>query len=178
MTAPRTDHVLNVVDLVDRPGASRRVDLAIPVPEGLESPAATVHEPVRLSGVVESVVEGILLRGTVRARATVACSRCLADLSDELSVDVSELFIDPEAAPAEDPVEPGYELIGDRLDLDMLLRDALVPAVPYRLLCRPECAGLCVSCGANLNEGACGCEETLSDSRWKVLEGLELPEGD
>ena len=64
------------------------------------------------------------------------------------------------------------------IDLDTLLRDALVPAVPYRPLCDPDCKGLCASCGVNRNETTCDCVDVTVDARWSALEGLRLSNGD
>lgn len=184
MTSSLHDTVLQVADLIDRPGSSRRVDLALATPPGLELPLATVIEPIRLVADVASVVEGLLVRGRLTTDVRVQCSRCLADLDISVTADVAELFTDParaeELGPGVDPadvVEEGYEIADGRIDLDTLVRDALVPAVPYQPLCDAACRGLCPVCGANRNEVDCDCAESAGDSRWAALEGLRLPNG-
>jgi uncharacterized protein len=184
MTSSLHDTVLQVADLIDRPGSSRRVDLALATPPGLELPLATVVEPIRLVADVASVVEGLLVRGTLTTDVRVQCSRCLADLDISVTADVAELFTDParasEFGPGVEPadvVEEGYEIADGRIDLDTLVRDALVPAVPYQPLCDAACRGLCPVCGANRNEVDCDCAEPAGDARWAALEGLRLPNG-
>ena len=176
MSADARDRILRVADLIDRPGVSRRVDLAVPVPADLELDMATVVGDLRLTGVLESVVDGILVRGEVSAQLESACARCLTDLQQPVTADVVELF----SSPSEDAeeVEAGYEITEGTIDLDTLLRDALVPAVPYRPLCSEDCKGLCAECGINRNDAECSCEDFTVDARWAALEGLQLRDGE
>lgn len=174
MTVSSPHHTLNATDLVDRPGASREVDLALPVPSGFSTPVATAEEPLRLHGVVESVVEGLLVRGELEARLRLDCSRCLTPMVVGVAVDVVELFSEPETGEGE--VEAGYELVDGHLDLSTLLRDGLATAVPYQPLCQAGCRGLCASCGADLNTTTCACTFEDTDPRWDVLRHLHLPE--
>jgi uncharacterized protein len=171
------DRVLKVADLVDAPGASRRVDLDVPVPEGFDVPLVTLSEPLHLSGVLESVVDGLLVRGELAADIGASCARCLEPVTERVVTDVVELFQDPRKTPTEDleAVDEGYEIRDGQIDLDALLRDALAPALPTRPLCRDDCAGLCAQCGANRNDAPCDCAETDHDPRWAALEGLQLP---
>ncbi len=174
MTTPVHDRVLRVADLVDRPGTSRRVDLALPAPADLALELAEVVGPVRLVGVVESVVEGVLVRVLLEATVRTPCARCLRDLVTPVDAEVVELFTDPADAELADDVDPGYEIVEGIIDLDALLRDALVPAVPYRPLCREDCAGLCPQCGVERDAAACDCTDTTTDARWAALQGLRL----
>ena len=149
MPSHARNHIVHIADLIDRPGVSRRVDLDIPA--DVELDMATLTDDVHLEGVLESVVEGILVRAELSADIAAACSRCLAELQERVTADVVELFVDP--ATTEDPadLEAGYEISDATINLDTLIRDALVPAVPYRPLCREDCKGLCAQCGVNRN---------------------------
>jgi uncharacterized protein len=179
MSADARDRLLRVADLIDRPGASRRVDLAMPAPADLALDMAEVVGDLRLTGVVESVVDGLLVRGTVAATLSLACARCLQDLTSDVEADVVELFTDPTRTEADVEVEAGYEINDDAtISLDTLVRDALVPAVPYRPLCDEDCQGLCAQCGINRNEDRCECVDVRTDARWAALEGLQLRDGD
>jgi uncharacterized protein len=173
MTAAN-DRLLRVPDLIDRPGASRRLDVALPAPDDLQLPLAEVTGSLRLCGVVESVVEGLLVRATLTAPLRSSCARCLVALTEQVEADVVELFTAADDADA-DP-EPGYTYAEGVVDLGALLRDALVPSVPLRSLCSSDCQGLCPQCGTDRNVAACDCIETNADSRWAALEGLRLPD--
>ena len=171
---PRPRSVLGVHDLLDRPGASRLLDLGLEVPADVDLPLIEEVSPLRLKGVAEGVVEGVRVRGTLSADITVACARCLKRVAAAVSTDVAELYSDP--AEADDPadVEAGYELADGQIDLGALLRDALVPALPQAPPCRPDCQGLCATCGADRNVADCDCAEDAADHRWAALEGLRL----
>lgn len=178
MSPLSNDRSLSVADLVGRPGASRRLELELTPPEDLDRPLMRVTEPVRLEGVLESVVDGILVRGRISTQVETQCSRCLAEIHEEVEADVVELFRDPSSVDPDDEHEAGYEIRDAQIDLDVMVRDALAPALPYSPLCDEACKGLCASCGADLNEGSCDCTDEHTDARWAALEGLRLaPEG-
>ncbi|MGH8896574.1 MAG: YceD family protein [Egibacteraceae bacterium] len=186
-----TDTVLSVAGLIDRPGASRWVDLALPVPGDLDLLLATVAEPIRLTGEVAGVVAGVLVRGVLGADLRLQCARCLEDIAVAVATDVVELFSDPlrvdrlragargvrprklVVAP-EAVIEEGYQIADGTINLDTLVRDALVSAVPCQPLCDIACKGLCPVCGINRNEVECACQETATDPRWMALESLRL----
>lgn len=175
MTAVRSGYVLQVADLLERPGASREVLLRLPAPDELELPLSSIREPLEFDGVIESVVDGLLLRGRLRASLDVACSRCLRPLALDVAADVVELFTDPEDVDPADEVEAGYEIDDGTVHLGTLVRDALSSAVPLQPLCEEACRGLCPECGVNRNETTCRCEDEQVDTRWEALRGLQLP---
>lgn len=172
MPATRTDRVLSVRD---HPGRSRPLALELAPPEGLDLPLVDLDDDLRLHGVLESVVDGILVRGDVVARASMVCARCLTALENRtLSVSVIEHFADPARAENPADVEPGYVVADEAIDLDTLLRDALAAVAPIAPRCRPDCAGLCPTCGSDRNLTACDCGGTEPDPRWAALERLRL----
>lgn len=182
MSTSLHDHRVNVADLVDQPGASRRVDLSVPIPEGFDFPLMGVGSPLRLEAVLESVVDGLLVRGSLTAQLDLRCARCLRPLQRDVEVDVVELFVDPARATADAlaDLEPGYQVADDHIDLDALLRDELAPSAPHQPLCDDGCRGLCAQCGADLNTTACGCGDDDVDPRWAELAQLRdrLPADD
>jgi uncharacterized protein len=114
-------------------------------------------------------VGGIDVQGSVRAPWVGLCRRCAEPVSGELLIRVRERYADPElAGPSDDEL---YPIVGDELDLAPLARDAIVLELPMAPLCRPDCAGLCPRCGANRNEGDCGCVAPR-DPRWANLDVL------
>src|SRR3990172_618195 len=108
---------------------------------------------------------------TVEARATLrgTCSRCLAAAESPIEIGFQEEFIpviDPVSAKHITPEESdeGFVIEGDLvLDLGEPLRQYALMSAPSKPLCRPDCAGLCPACGANLNEGPCGCPPAAED---------------
>lgn len=158
-----------IADLLRRAGASREVTVAEPVP-GLHNDAADVpvDSPVEVDVTLERIPEGIVVRGSLRARWVAQCSRCLEPVEGDVDVHVDELY-------ETDPI-PGetYQLDPETLDLEPLVRDALMLELPLAPSCRPDCAGLCASCGANRNDAPCECVSDDTDPRWAALKSLEL----
>ncbi len=143
-------------------------------------------EDVSLS--TEAVVEGVasrkrddvFLRGTIKAGLEVACGRCLT--AAPLPVDIAfDAAFAPSTAGVETPDNAElqdddlrlsfYE--GDAIDVDELVREQLLLALPTRMLCGEECKGLCPDCGANLNTGDHVCEKRAVDPRWAALADLK-----
>lgn len=131
--------------------------------------ASVGETPVEAHLRADSVVEGILVSGSVDAPTRLQCARCLRTFSSEMNVKVCELFADGPDRPSE---EDAYAVDGEVIDLAPMLRDALTLELPLRPLCREACAGLCGSCGQDLNEGPCGCAEEELDPRWAGLSVL------
>jgi uncharacterized protein len=161
--------VVNVADLINRPGARRRERV-----EGrLSGPPVTVVDanlrtdvPVVVDTLLEWVSEGLLATGTVDGEWEGVCRRCLGPAGGELHVDFQELF---EARPRDGE---SYRLGHDSVDLEPLAREALTLDLPLAPLHSPDCRGLCPTCGADLNAGDCGCEPVAADPRWAALDVL------
>jgi uncharacterized protein len=169
VTAPAL--AVDVRELLQKPGAHKHVVVRAPL-DDLATPVASVppDRPVTVDAEVESVVEGVLVSGVVRATAVVHCVRCLRDFDQDLEVEVRELF----ALEPDDAEDEGYAVLpDDRLPLDTMARDALVLGFPAAPLCRPDCAGLCPVCGTDRNADDCGHGGTDPiDPRWAGLADL------
>jgi uncharacterized protein len=178
---PRSPYVLDTRELGRRPGSMRRVSRSVPAPAHLGVDVLGVPEgsALELDLRLESVVEGVLVSGTVSGTVTGECVRCLDPVSRHLEVDVQELWTHQgrdagRPAPAGEEAEETDELPrldGDLLDLEPVLRDAVVLALPLQPLCRDDCPGLCSECGVRLAEDPGHRHETL-DPRWAALRQL------
>jgi uncharacterized protein len=120
----------------------------------------------------ESVHEGILVSGTASVEVTGECGRCLEPLRYTSDVDVQELFFysDSESLSVEEEEEQ-HRVENDSVDLEPVLRDAVVTSLPFQPVCREDCKGLCSECGARLNDDPDHHHEVL-DPRWSALAGL------
>lgn len=167
---------LDVSDLIDSPGASREVGLDVPVPEALDVPLTDLGEEMAVDGVLESLVDGVLLRGTIALTVEARCASCLEPIpAAEVVLDVAEMFTDPTTVEDPDDVEGGYEITKAlTIDIDTMLRDAIAADLPRSPRCRPDCAGLCPTCGTNRNEATCACADEVVDDRWAKLADLNL----
>ncbi|MBO0693361.1 MAG: DUF177 domain-containing protein, partial [Acidimicrobiaceae bacterium] len=127
---------------------------------------------VAVEVVLTSVSGGIEVTGTVRAPWQGECRRCLQPVHAELVAEVRELYRPPGADAGGEPDEETYALGSDHLDLEPLARDAVLLELPLAPLCRPDCAGLCPTCGADRNTTPCECAAEALDPRWAALDAL------
>jgi uncharacterized protein len=173
---PRSPLVVDTRDLGRRAGEMRELhrELAAPPGWGLElvqvPEGATVELDIRL----ESVVDGVLVSAVLNAPLTAECGRCLDPFTTEVELTATELFVyEPEADD-----EEVRRLDGDLLDLEPLLHDAVVLALPLNPVCAPDCAGLCATCGARLADVEPGHQHENIDPRWAALGSLQKPSAD
>jgi uncharacterized protein len=138
----------------------------------LNIPAVRVSEDVDLNYVrgtlrLSRTREGILVQGVLSLGVSDECYRCLAPVEREMQIAIEELYSTPGTHRATE------FMIGEDaiLDLAPLLRDEALIADAQGVLCKPDCKGLCSSCGANLNEGPCECEAEI-DPRFAKLKEL------
>ena len=103
------------------------------------------------------------------ARLHGPCYRCLGDAVLELPIKAREY---QDERPGEDEELRTEYVDGNQLDLSSWARDAIALALPDKILCRPDCAGLCGVCGKNLNDEPHEHEEERADPRWAALEAL------
>lgn len=168
---PRAPLVLDIHDLSRRPGTSRTASRSVPAPADLGTGllGVPVDAEIELELLLEAVMEGVLVSGTARTEVTGACARCLADLRRDLEVELQELYAYPESDAADD--EAG-RVDGDAIDLEPVLRDAVVLALPFRPLCADDCAGLCPRCGFRLADDHDHRHDEGTDPRWAALASL------
>ncbi|HVE63213.1 MAG TPA: DUF177 domain-containing protein [Mycobacteriales bacterium] len=175
MPAPRLDPrqplVIDTRELGRRPGSMRPLRLRVPAPASLGFGMIAVPDGAELDLDLrlESVMEGVLVSGRAHVPLEGECGRCLDPITSSVDVDLQELFAYPESHLPDDDAE---HLIGDLLDLEPTLRDAVVLELPLTPLCSAQCQGLCVTCGAKLADGDCGHGGAPSDPRWAALENL------
>jgi uncharacterized protein len=103
------------------------------------------------------------------ARLHGPCFRCLDDAVLDLPIDAREYQA---TSPGEAEELKTPYVVDDRLDLAAWSRDAVALALPDKILCRPDCAGLCSACGKNLNDEPHTHDDEPADSRWAALESL------
>ena len=170
---PRQPLVIDTRELGRRPGSMRKLELKVPAPAQIGVGLISVPDGAELALDLrlESVMEGVLVSGRARVPLAGECGRCLDPITSTLEVDLQELFAYPESDATDDETE---QMVGDLLDLEPTLRDAVVLALPLTPLCRDDCPGLCVTCGARLADGDCGHSAAPVDLRWAALEKAVL----
>jgi uncharacterized protein len=164
--------MLNVHDLVGHPGMARTVDL-LGALDGLATELVAVPDDAMLGGSLslESVIEGVFVAGSITGTWRVRCARCLTEETRPFTVEIGELV-----TPGTDPEEvddDGYALVDEQIDIDQIVRDAIGVEIPFAPMCRPDCQGLCPTCGGNRNLAECPGHDAI-DPRFAVLSDLLL----
>ncbi|HEY8982776.1 MAG TPA: YceD family protein [Streptomyces sp.] len=185
----RLDHrnplVFDTHELGRRPGALQRLTREVDAPKDLGIQGVVgVPEgaPVELELRLESVMEGVLVTGTARAQAEGECVRCLEPVGLEVDAEFQEMFSYPDAdergrpkqAEPDDDAEDDEDrlFIEDGLfDLEPVLRDAVVLALPMQPVCQDDCQGLCSECGVRLADDPDHHHDAV-DIRWAALQEL------
>ena len=149
----------------------------------LDEETARLASGAQVSGRASMKGAEVRLRGTLSTEVEVYCDRCAAAVVAPLEIEFDTSFLPAEVEKAavenvelqkDDLIRSVYE--GGAVDLDELAREQILLALPTRTLCREECKGLCLDCGANLNAGECECARKEIDPRWAALADLKKDE--
>ncbi len=162
---------LSIRDLAKRPGDTKVFSLDITLEEGFGN--AVIGIPtggqLHIEGRVESLHDGALVTAEVDAEAVGECVRCLIEVREPIDVDFQELFAYPGTSDFD------YFIQDDSVDLEQVVRDTMVPALPFQPVCQEDCEGLCPVCGVRLLDDPGHQHEAQVDPRWAALEGLSSP---
>jgi len=148
-----------VTDLIGRPGTRRDIDLQGTL--DIHMQLASVTEPVEVHATLEATLEEIIVRGAVEYVQHLTCNRCLTEWSERASVAFLEVFDEVDRT--------------GRIDLEQTLIDEVALALPLTPLCRPDCAGLCPTCGTDLNTDPCSGHPDETESPFGALQQLLEP---
>ncbi len=198
--APRGALVFDMRTLGRQAGSARTQQLTVPAPDDLrlELARVPVGTDVHLDVKFEAVTEGVLVTGSATAPLAGECARCLTPLAATVTASFTELYLydrydkhdwhdkhdrhdkhdkHDRFDEDEDQDEEELYLDGDLLDLEPVLRDAVVLALPMSPLCREDCPGLCAQCGAPLADAGPGHgHEDAADPRWAGLKQFDNQE--
>jgi uncharacterized protein len=169
-----TPWVVELRELGRRAGSLHEFQRTLPAPAGWRVEMIGVPEgaDVDLRLRLESVMEGVLVSGEVDAPLAGSCARCLEPVEDRLEIDVQELFAysgsTTEATSEEDEVRLVEH---DTIDLEPMIRDAVVLSLPLAPVCTDDCRGLCADCGQRLADLPSDHAHAVVDPRWAGLAG-------
>lgn len=161
--------ILSVSELAGRPGASEQLAVTWPAPAELSIPMLGIEEgsAMDVDLRIDSVHEGVLVSGAVEGTLKGQCARCLDPITETVTIDIQELFqyeFDPVLdAEEQHLVEHGL------VNVEPIMRDALVTSLPFQPRCSPDCEGLCDQCGVRLEEAGPDHHHEQLDPRWAAL---------
>ena len=136
--------------------------------------------PVEIGGQVRRNRDELELRGELQTEVEIACGRCLNPVRLTIQAKFDERFVPSVNWRDEEHHELKPEDLnlavfdGEAIEIDELVREQILLAVPGHVLCRDDCKGLCPACGADRNTDSCRCEEKQIDPRWEKLRELQM----
>jgi uncharacterized metal-binding protein YceD (DUF177 family) len=163
---------IDLRELGRRAGSLQEVRRSAPAPADWRVELIGVPEraEVELRLRLESVMEGVLVTGEFDVPVEGSCARCLEPIEDTLHLDVQELYAYAGSTTEETSEEDEVRRVdGDFLDLEPLVRDAVVLSLPLAPVCSEDCAGLCVDCGQRLDDLPADHHHEIVDTRWAGL---------
>lgn len=175
--------VVDLADLPRSPGTQRDLDREIRLAERWGSDVTWIDEgqPITIDGTLDSVLDGVFVSAGLKTTVAGECVRCLTPLSREVDTRIDELFLYPEAVTrakeeGDEEAEELYRITDNYLDLEQVVRDAILGELPFSPLCREDCEGLCAECGIVLRDADEDHHHETIDPRWQALGALMSPQ--
>lgn len=162
--------ILNIADILKNPGTIREFSFSIDMSDTDICGERIFQEPVLVHGSVANKAGAIDLSGSAQATAVISCARCLRPVVLEKDVPFHNTLVTSFENENDDDEKIIVE--NGQLDVGEIARTAMILDFGIRVLCSPECKGLCPQCGKDLNEGPCGCPEKEPDTRMSALKKL------
>ena len=162
--------LLGLSEIMDRPGASVTFSTSVDLHDLLYGTCYPVSEPVLAKGSVRNTAGVLVMTGQITTTIHGICDRCAQEYEEDISFPLDVVLV-TELANEENEDEWVFPLEGDSADLEDIVRTVFVLNMDSKLLCKPDCKGLCCRCGKNLNVESCTCQKEL-DPRFAALKQL------
>ena len=156
---------LDLREIIGVPGGRVSFDYEPDMSDATYGSVVRVEQPSRAAGNVVNTAGVLTFSANVDAKCVCVCARCLKEFDNPVHKRITALLTEA----GEDGGNPdGYFLQGDKVDADEIIVTEFVLDMDERLFCREDCAGLCQSCGSDLNSGPCSCTKQI-DPRLAIL---------
>ena len=162
--------LLGLSGIIDCPGASLPFSTSVDLSDLQYGQCYPVSEPVQISGMVRNTAGVLVMTGNISTTIHGICDRCATAFDQDILIPVDVVLV-TELSNEENEDETVFPLEGDSADLEEIVRTIFVLNLDSKLLCKPDCKGLCCRCGKNLNFESCICEKEL-DPRFAALKQL------
>ena len=162
--------LVGLKDIIHRPGASVSFSESVDLSDLLFGTCYPVTEPVLAVGTVRNTADVLMMKGTITTCLHGVCDRCAGEFTREVEIPLDVVLVE-ELSNEENEDEWVFPLEADAADMEEIVRTVFVLNMDSKLLCKPDCQGLCCRCGKNLNEGPCTCQKE-PDPRFAALRQL------
>ena len=161
---------LGLSKVIDCPGASINFSTSVDLSDLQYGTSYPVSEPVLADGTVRNTAGVLVMTGSVRTCLHGICDRCVSEFTRDVEIPINVVLVE-ELSNEDSEDEWVFPLEGDCANLEEIVRTVFVLNMDSKLLCKPNCQGMCCRCGKNLNDGPCGCQKEL-DPRFAALRQL------
>ncbi len=161
---------LGLSQIINSPGKSISFSECVDLSDLQYGTSFPVSEPVRIDATVRNTADVLVMQGKITTCLHGVCDRCAREFIRDIEIPVDVVLV-KELVNEENEDEGVFSLCADAADLDEIVRTVFVLNVDSKLLCKPDCKGLCCRCGKNLNEGPCDCQKE-PDPRFAALRQL------
>ena len=161
---------LGLSGIMDRPGESVTFSTSVDLSDLLYGTSYPVSEPVLAKGTVRNTAGVLVMTGEISTCIHGVCDRCASDFDRDVNIPMNVVLVN-ELANEENEDEWVFPLEADSADLEDIVRTVFVLNMDSKMLCSPDCKGLCHRCGKNLNYEACTCQKEI-DPRFAALKQL------
>ena len=162
--------LLSLSKIIDCPGASVDFSVSVDLSDLLYGTSYPVSEPVLAGGTVRNTAGVLVMTGNIRTCLHGVCDRCASDFTRDVEFPIDVVLVN-ELANEDSEDDRVFYLEADHANLEEIVRTVFVLSMDSKLLCKPDCQGMCHRCGKNLNEGKCNCRKEV-DPRFAALQQL------
>ena len=161
---------LGLKEIIHNPGASVTFSESVDLSDLQFGTCRPVTEPVLAVGTVRNTADVLMMKGSLKTCLHGVCDRCASEFTRDVELPIDVVLVE-EFSNEDSEDEWVFPLEAGTADLDDIIRTVFVLNLDSKLLCKPDCKGLCHRCGKNLNDGPCGCQKEL-DPRFAALRQL------
>ena len=161
---------LALTEVIHRPGASISFSECVDLSDLQYGNTNPVTEPVKAEGTVRNTADVLMMKGSITTCLHGVCDRCAGEFTRAVAIDLDVVLVE-ELSNEDSEDERVFPVEADAVDLEEVVRTVFVLNLDSKMLCKPDCKGLCCRCGKNLNEGPCDCQKE-PDPRFAALRQL------
>lgn len=156
--------IIDVSGILKEFGGRVNIDSELDINDG----SVVFDGPVKIKGCIYNNGQSLTFKADCALTLKTQCARCLRDIDADVEFEIDEILVQDDGETVTDD-EDVILFEGYTVEIDDIVLNSFLLNTSMKYLCREDCKGLCVNCGADLNEGDCGCNHNIVDPRWSGL---------